>query len=111
MNEKEQALAQTQTDERFRLMVEGIKDYSIISLTLDGHVASWNKGAERIFGYATNEILGHHFSLFYTKEELKNGKPAQELKDASKNGSASDEGWRVRKDETQYWANVVITAQ
>lgn len=114
LNEKEQETltkTQTQIEEHFRRMVEGIKDYSIISLTLDGHVASWNKGAERMFGYAANEILGRHFSLFHTKEQLKNGRPESLCKDAIKNGSASDENWRVRKDGTQFWVNVVITAQ
>jgi PAS domain S-box-containing protein len=91
-------------------MVTSVRDYAIFMLDTDGHVASWNEGAERIKGYAADEIVGRHFSTFYSPEEVNAGKPAMELRVASRDGRFEDEGWRVRKDGSLFWANVVITA-
>jgi PAS domain S-box-containing protein len=98
------------TEDRFRLLVEGIQDYAIFLLDRAGHVASWNAGARHIKGYEADEIIGKHFSVFYPKKALDEGLPAFELKEAARVGRFEDEGWRVRKDGTQFWANVVITA-
>ncbi len=97
-------------EERFRLLVEGVKDYAIFLLDPDGRVASWNAGAERINGYAAGEILGQHFSRFYTKDAVDRGWPAEELRRAAAEGRFEDEGWRVRKDGSRFWANVIFTA-
>jgi PAS domain S-box-containing protein len=99
-----------QSEERLRLMVESVKDYAIFMLDPDGRVASWNAGAERINGYAADEIIGQHFSVFFTSEDLAEGKPAKELHVAATAGRFEDEGWRVRKDKSHFWASVVITA-
>ena len=99
-----------QSEERFKLLVEGVKDYAIFMLDANGFVASWNSGAERIKGYSADEIIGKHFSLFYPPETLASGLPAHELEVAKEVGSFEDEGWRVRKDGSLFWANVVITA-
>src|SRR5207244_5942769 len=98
------------SEERFRLMVEGVKDYAILMLDPDGYVVSWNAGAERIKGYTTEEIIGQHFSRFYPNEDITSGKPTRELKLATTDGRFEDEGWRVRKDGSRFWANVVVTA-
>src|SRR4051794_16004747 len=97
-------------EERFRLLVESVKDYAIFMLDPNGCVISWNAGAERIKGYRPAEILGKHFSLFYPKEDLEQQKPARELELAIAEGCVEDEGWRLRKDGTRFWASVVITA-
>ena len=99
-----------QSEERFRLLVESVRDYAIFMLDPDGHVLTWNAGAERFKGYRADEIVGSHFSRFYPPEALARGLPAHELKEAARVGSFEDEGWRVRKDGTLFWANVVITA-
>jgi PAS domain S-box-containing protein len=99
-----------ESEERFRLMVESVRDYGIFMLDPEGHVMSWNAGAERIKGYRAAEILGQHFSRFYPKEDIDGGKPENELLVAAAEGRLEDEGWRVRKDGTTFWANVVITA-
>ena len=99
-----------QSEERFRLMVEGVKDYAIFMLDPQGHVLTWNAGAERLKGYAASEIIGQHFSRFYPPDTLKAGLPARELEVAEATGTFEDEGWRVRKDGTLFWANVVVTA-
>jgi PAS domain S-box-containing protein len=99
-----------QSEERFRLLVEGVKDYAIFMLCPDGRIASWNAGAERIKGYRAEEIIGRHFSCFYTPEDLQQGKPERELRLAAADGRYQEEGWRVRKDGTQFWADVLITA-
>ncbi|MGE3314655.1 MAG: PAS domain S-box protein, partial [Planctomycetaceae bacterium] len=99
-----------QSEERFRLLVEGVKDYAIFMLDPGGHIVSWNTGAQRIKGYAASEIVGKHFSTFYTSEDIEAGKPALELEIARRDGSVEDEGWRVKKDRSLFWANVVITA-
>ena len=106
--EKERALRQS--EERFRLLVETVRDYAIFLLDPDGNVSSWNLGAERIKGYKPDEILGRHFSCFYPEEDLRRGKPQWELVIAAREGRFEDEDWRVRKDGSRFWANVVITA-
>jgi PAS domain S-box-containing protein len=98
------------SDELFRLLVSSVTDYAIFLLGPGGHVASWNPGAERIKGYAPAEILGSHFSVFYPAEERAAGVPAALLQRAEREGRASQEGWRVRKDGTRFWAEVAITA-
>ncbi|HLY10171.1 MAG TPA: PAS domain S-box protein [Planctomycetota bacterium] len=98
------------TEIRFGLLVESVKDYAILMLTPDGIVVSWNIGAERLNGYAAEEILGRHFSVFYVPEDIAAGKPGHLLEKAAREGHAEDEGWRVRKDGSRLWSNVVITA-
>jgi PAS domain S-box-containing protein len=99
-----------QSEERFRLLVDSVKDYAIFMLDPQGFVVSWNSGAARIKGYTHDEIIGRHFSLFYVPEEAAAGKPARELAIARQVGTVEDEGWRVRKDGSTFWANVIITA-
>src|ERR1700757_1025415 len=99
-----------QSEERFRLLVDSVRDYAIFMLDPKGHVLTWNAGAERFKGYRAEEIIGSHFSRFYPPEALARGLPDEELSIASETGSFEDEGWRVRKDGTLFWANVVITA-
>jgi PAS domain S-box-containing protein len=99
-----------QSEERFRLLVSGVKDYAIFMLDVDGRVASWNAGAERFKGYQAQEIIGQSFSRFYTPEDIAEDKPGQELRIAAAEGRVEDEGWRVRKDGSGFWANVIITA-
>ena len=94
---------------RFRWLVESVKDYEIILLDPDGYVLSWNPGAERLKGYKAQEIIGKHFSCFYRIEDISDGRPEQTLKNATDLGRAETEGWRVRKDGSQFWANVVTT--
>ncbi|MGB8581338.1 MAG: PAS domain S-box protein [Candidatus Sulfotelmatobacter sp.] len=98
-----------ESEERFRLLVNGIKDYGIFMLDPTGHVASWNKGAERINRYTADEIVGRHFSLFYPPEDMQKGKPEHELQTAIAEGRYEDEGWRLRKDGSRFWASVVLT--
>lgn len=98
------------SEERFRLIVEEAKDYAIFMLDPDGVIMSWNAGAERIKGYQAKEIIGQHFSVFYPQESRDRNWPAYELEMARAEGRFEDEGWRVRKDGTTFWANVVITA-
>jgi PAS domain S-box-containing protein len=99
-----------ESEERFRLLVEGVQDCAIFMLSPQGHVVSWNKCAERIKGYKADEIIGKHFSCFYPPEGIAQGKPEQDLRTAMEQGHANEEGWRVRKDGQQFWANVEITA-
>ncbi len=99
-----------QSEELFRLLVDGVKDYAIFVLDPAGIVSSWNTGAQNIKGYAASEIIGSHFSRFYTPEDLARNWPERELEDARTKGRFEDEGWRVRKDGTRFWANVIITA-
>ncbi len=106
--EAEQALRES--EERFRLLVDGVKDYAIFMLDPTGHIATWNAGAERIKGYRASEILGRHFSVFYPAEDVAAGKPARELEIAARVGTYEEEGWRLRRDGTPIWASVLITA-
>src|SRR5690349_21653661 len=96
--------------ELFRLMADRAQDYAIFLLDLEGRIVSWNVGAERIKGYSASEILGKHFSIFYKEADRARDWPAAELRHATAQGRFEDNGWRVRKDGTQFWANVVITA-
>ena len=99
-----------QNEQRFRLMVEAVRDYAIFMLDPTGHIMSWNEGAKRIKGYSADEIIGKHFSTFYTSEDLESKKPERELKIAVATGKYEEVGWRVRKNGSVFWANVVITA-
>jgi PAS domain S-box-containing protein len=99
-----------ESEERFRLLVESVRDHAIFMLDADGIVRSWNPGAQSLKGYSGPDIIGRHFSTFYTPQDQREGKPAAELRAARANGRVEDEGWRVRKDGTVFWANVVITA-
>ncbi|SEB20273.1 PAS domain S-box protein [Variovorax sp. YR216] len=98
------------SEERFRLLVEGVKDYAIFMLDPSGHIVSWNLGAQKNKGYEASEIIGKHFSVFYPPEVAARGWPEQELRLALRDGRMEDEGWRVRKDGSRFWASVVITA-
>ena len=108
-----QALVETadklkESEQTFRLLVQSVTDYAIFMLDPEGHVANWNAGAERIKGYTRAEIIGRHFSCFYTEEDRNAGIPARALADAASEGRFEAEGWRVRKDGSRFWANVVI---
>jgi PAS domain S-box-containing protein len=94
----------------YRLLVESVSDYAIFALDPDGFIMSWNAGAERIKGYRADEVIGRHLSIFYRPDDLAWDKPGEELRIAAREGRVADEGWRIRKDGTQFWANVVITA-
>ena len=102
--------AELPTDELFRLLVTSVTDYAIFLLDPAGNVVSWNAGAQRIKGYAADEILGRHFSIFYPPPERAAGAPGAALARAEREGRQHGEGWRVRKDGTRFWAEVVITA-
>ena len=97
-------------DSLFKYLVHGVQDYAIFALTPSGHVASWNAGAERIKGYTAEEIIGKHFSTFYTEEAIKSEHPNFELAQARANGSYEEQGPRVRKDGDLFFAQVTITA-
>src|SRR5580658_3717818 len=94
----------------FRLLVEGIRDYAIFVLDPEGKVLTWNPGAQAMKGYTRDEIVGKHFSKFYPSEAVQSGWPQRELALAEKEGRFADEGWRVRKDGTTFWASVIISA-
>ncbi|RMZ73279.1 two-component system A [Pyrenophora seminiperda CCB06] len=96
-------------NETFQLLVATIRDYAIFMLDPGGHVATWNAGAQAFKGYTPDEIIGKHFSTFYSQEDRDRDKPGRELKDALRDGRCEDEGWRLRKDGSRFWANVVIT--
>ena len=104
----EEALRQSQ--ERLRLLVEEVKDYAIFMLDPTGRIVSWNEGAQKIKGYTAEEIIGQHFSRFYLSEDMDRGKPNEELTFAAAEGRWEEEGWRLRKDGSRFWADVVITA-
>lgn len=95
-------------DQMFRLLVQSLTDHAIYMLDPDGLVSNWNPGAERINGYAEAEIIGHHFSKFYKREDIDAGEPARVLEVALREGRFEQEGWLVRKDGSQFWANVVV---
>jgi len=94
----------------FRLLVDSVRDYAIFVLSPDGNVLTWNPGAQALKGYSKEEIIGHHFSKFYLPEAVQSGWPTRELAMAEKEGRFADEGWRVRKDGSSFWASVIITA-
>jgi PAS domain S-box-containing protein len=107
---KQKELKLRQNAEKFRLMVESVRDYCIFMLDAEGHIVTWNEGAKRVKGYHFSEVVGRHFSIFYTSPDLEDGKPARELKIATETGKYEEEGWRVKKDGSVFWAHVVITA-
>jgi len=98
------------SEEKYRLMVEGVRDYAIFLLDTEGYIQTWNDGARRTKGHSANEIIGKHFSTFYTSEDLESKKPEMELRTAIATGKYEEEGWRVKKNGSVFWANVVITA-
>src|SRR5882672_638912 len=102
--------AERETRERFRLLVEGVKEYAIFMLDAQGRVVSWNPGAERINGYRTNEIVGRDFSVFYTPEDIESGKRQRVLEIAAAEGRYEVSGWQVRRDGSRFWASGVIAA-
>lgn len=99
-----------ETEQRFRLLVDSVVDYAIFMLDADGYVTSWNPGAQRIKGYEADEIIGQHFSRFYTEDDRRSGVPQSVLERAVRTGKFEGEGWRVRKDGSRFWANVLIDA-
>jgi PAS domain S-box-containing protein len=98
------------SEERFRLLVESVGDYAIYMLDVDGRVTTWNLGAERMKGYSAQEIIGQNFATFFPESDIAEGKPARELAVARESGRFEDEGWRIRKDGSRFWANAVVTA-
>ena len=106
----EREMALRKSEDQFRLLVEAVQDHAIFLLDTHGHVSSWNLGAERIKQYKAAEIIGKHFSCFFEEEDVRLGKPAWELAAAVDRGQVQDEGWRVRKDGSRFWANVTLTA-
>jgi PAS domain S-box-containing protein len=95
-------------ERRFEMLVTSIRDYAIYMLNPEGFINSWNAGAERFKGYSAHEIIGQHFSVFYTEEDRRSGKPARALQTSREQGKFEDEGWRVRRDGTRFWASVVV---
>jgi len=110
MEERRAESALRQSEARLRLMIASIRDYAIFMLDPLGDVVTWNSGAERIKGYQADEIIGHHFSVFFTPEDIAAAKPQRELNSAAQQGRFEDEAWRMRKDGSRFWANVVISA-
>src|SRR3978361_739518 len=108
MVRKERFDASTQHGGRFRMLIEAVTDYAIYMLDPEGVVSSWNSGARRLKGYQESEILGEHFSRCYTEADRARGLPQRALETAAREGKFEDEGWRCRKDGTQFWALVVI---
>jgi PAS domain S-box-containing protein len=107
---RETTEALRQSEERFRTLVGSVRDYAIIMLDAEGRIVSWNVGAERIKGYRSEEIIGKRFSVFYLEEDVQSGKPERALEIAAAEGRFEDEGWRVRKDGSRFWAHGIITA-
>ncbi len=107
---KESPSAEIRSEDRFRLLIESVKDYAIVMLDTEGRVVSWNPGAERLKGYRAEEILGKHFSIFYTPEDIEARRPQHLLEVAASEGRVEDEGWRLCKGGSRMWTNVVITA-
>jgi PAS domain S-box-containing protein len=106
----EKELSPADREAQFQLLVNAVQDYAIFLLDPAGNVRTWNAGAKRIKRYTAAEIIGKHFSIFYPEEDKRNGKPPWELQVAKENGRFEDEGWRIRKDGSRFWANVIITA-
>jgi PAS domain S-box-containing protein len=98
------------SEELFRLLVDQVKDYAIFALSPEGYIVTWNRGAQLLKGYRAEEIIGQHIQRFYTESDQQAGKPLRLLKQALEHGRVEDEGWRVRKDGSQFWADVIITA-
>src|SRR4051812_2970711 len=94
----------------YRLLIKSLQDHAIFALDPKGYILTWNIGAQRFKGYTAEEAIGRHFSMFYPKELVEDGFPDRELRDAARYGRFEDEGWRIRKDGSRFWANVVITA-
>ncbi len=110
MNMAEGRTVRRHVQDRYRLLIESIIDYAIYMLDEEGHVASWNPGARRLKGYEPDEILGRHFSNFYTPEDRDAGEPWRGLEAAKREGRFENEGWRIRKDGSRFWASIVIDA-
>ena len=108
MEQSDRFLASLTEEGRYQLLIEAVTDYAIYMLDPTGIVTSWNPGAQRVKGYAPAEIIGQHFSRFYTEEDQKTGLPARALETAAREGKFESEGWRVRKDGTRFWAYVII---
>ena len=106
---REHLEALRESEERFRLLVEGVRDYAIYMLDPQGVIQSWNDGAELIKGYTADEVIGKHYSMFFRSEDIAAGLPQKELRDALAHGRTEEEGWRVRKDGSTFWANIVVT--
>ncbi len=102
--------AARRSDQQLRSLVEGVRDYAIYLLDREGYITTWNPGAERIKHYTSDEIIGKHFSRFFTQEDVERGRPAELLHLAAARGRIEEEGWRVRKDGSRFWANVILTA-
>jgi PAS domain S-box-containing protein len=98
------------SEQMFRLLVSSVKDYAIFMLSPEGRILTWNEGAQRAKGYTADEVIGRHFSMFYTQEAKDSGHADNELRIAASSGRYEEEGWRVRKDGSMFWASVVITA-
>ncbi len=107
---KERRANRRRNEDRIQVLLEAAQDYAIFMLDREGRVTSWNIGAQRIKGYSASEIIGKHFSCFYTEEERLSGKPQMELEIAAREGRFEDDGWRIRKDGTRFWATVIVTA-
>jgi len=110
MNGKSATVDTPMTAEMFALMLDNVTEYAITMLDVEGHVLTWTPAGERMKGYKPNEIIGKHFSVFYPQEDVDAGKPDRELENTLREGRFEDEGWRVRKDGSKFWANDVITA-
>lgn len=110
MNSRPAPATDIPIEQRLQLLLESVTDYGIFFLDPDGHIVSWNTGAQKLKGWEREEILGQHFSIFYPSEAVASGWPDEELRRARQRGRFEDEGWRLRKDGTRFWANVVITA-
>jgi len=108
--QKRSERALRESEERFRLVVQGVQEYGLFQLDSSGNVVSWNAGAARLMGYRAEEIIGKHFSVFYPKEEMLHCKPEHNLAEAARAGQTEEEGWRLRKDGSRFWANVLMTA-
>ena len=102
-------LTTRELEERFDLLVADVREYAIFMVEPDGRLLCWNPGAERIFGYRSDEIVGQHFSRFFSPEDVRNGQPEHELKTASAEGRADSVRWQVRKDSTQFWCRATVT--
>lgn len=107
-DKKEAERALFESEQRFRMLVQGVRDYAIYMLDSDGKITNWNAGAQAIKGYSAEDIIGQHFSIFYTPEDKENGEPAKALETALREGKYEREAWRLRKDGTRFWASIVI---